>query len=740
MKRSLLKTLLFLILTKAAAQSPPIPVALVLSGGVSLGAYQAGYLYYSAHLFQDNPQLFDPKLITGTSAGGINSLLTVLSSCGTNHEEPQQSALWHMWVDLKGRDLLGPLTDHRALIAREGLLPFVDQFKSQMQKGLRENCDIVLGVVATRAKPAQNSGLNAVDLSRQQERFSLRIRGKGLGKTPEITNYMNVLLGSEQILLDLKPHDFSQNFDALRDLLFATSAFPLVFAPQKIKYCLTDPASDRWIHTDYPLTCKPTEIQESEFVDGGLFDNRPLALADRLARAGLTTEKCDGSCWREIPLPTSEAPNRNPAVLYLYFDNNAVGYPERRFSSHPSDLLPYLGVLLENFFNSSRDRDSLSTFELNPDLKQQIATTKSIYPRAGDGLLGFFGFFDHDLREYDFYLGMYEASLFFKRKLAASLYRGQQRYGEKFVAPEAAHGGSRGWLPFACLQSLLKDGNSQVSSCKNLGSNFQILAKTSLHRLGALCAQVKDPDSYLSCAHFEGAVATSRRDHFGPDESEFAYTLRQLAKNQYAFNDLGLEPEQAGRAGARIKTESLTLVRRLAGLQPATDQTIVATAGPMMVNSIESLPTEREAFFLLGPTSKIGASFLTPFLSSYPPTTRFVLAGQISEMDNTFRGPTPLMGLEFELNSASGFGGKTRLSLLGGYRFSPSAGRGTNHCDNDSHDLANCRGFVIQPGLSITFLERLKLSVEIETLPFVHNHAHLPPWSILPGIGLQFYL
>ncbi len=736
MKRALLNGLILFACGTAWAQDPPIPVALVLSGGVSLGSYQAGYLYYTSQLFQANKTLFKPKVITGTSAGGINSLLAVLSMCGRPSQTPHQSALWQMWVDLRGRDLLHPPEDQRALISREGLQPLVNEIKSELSQGLNETCDIVLGVVATRVKPAVNLGLNAVDLSRQQEKFSVRIRGQGFGRPPLITNYLNVLLGTEQTLLALNPGEFEQNFDAIRDLLFASSAFPLVFPPQKIKYCLTDPAADRWIHADYPLTCKPAEVREDEFVDGGLFDNRPLALADRLTRTGLTAEGCEGTCWREIPLPLATAPAKNPSVLFLYFDNNAVGYPERHFSSNPKDLLPYLGVLLENFINSSRDRDSLSTFELNPDLKMQIATTKSIYPRAGDGLYGFFGFFDRELREYDFYLGMYEASLFFQRKLSASLYRGQLRVSESFVTPETTFASAPEWEPYFCLKEQLQGASDSIHHCKAVDSNFRILVKSSIARLSALCSQVNNRADYVSCSHFSDS---KDRGQFEDNESEFAFTLRGLAENHYEFKDLELSRSQAGEAGAVIKTQSLGLVRRLASMQSSGDSVAVNAVGPLLINTVETLPNEREFFLSLGPTSKFGASFLAPALSGYPPTARFVLAAEMTETDNSLRLPTPLLGLEFEFSSLRVLSGKTRLSLFSGYQFNTMAG-GIDRCRGNSKSRLDCSGVVVQPGVSVTFLERLRLSVDFATLPFVHNHAHFPPWSVLPGIGLQFYL
>src|SRR5262249_32845692 len=63
------------------AQKRPEAIALTASGGVSLGAYQAGYLYFATETVRRTPTAPPLRLVTGASAGSINAFLTAVSSC-----------------------------------------------------------------------------------------------------------------------------------------------------------------------------------------------------------------------------------------------------------------------------------------------------------------------------------------------------------------------------------------------------------------------------------------------------------------------------------------------------------------------------------------------------------------------------------------------------------------------------------------------------------------------------------
>ena len=82
----------------AAAEEERLPLhAITVSGGVSLGAYEAGFLAFSIHA---SPAGFADRLrlLTGTSAGSLNALLAIMAACGTEAPAPEESLFWTTWI------------------------------------------------------------------------------------------------------------------------------------------------------------------------------------------------------------------------------------------------------------------------------------------------------------------------------------------------------------------------------------------------------------------------------------------------------------------------------------------------------------------------------------------------------------------------------------------------------------------------------------------------------------------
>ena len=82
---------LALILVVQTARVEAVPLGVVIRGGGSLGAFEAGALYYLTALSHHNGDLVDVRLMTGTSAGSINGILTVLESCRPFQPDPHES-------------------------------------------------------------------------------------------------------------------------------------------------------------------------------------------------------------------------------------------------------------------------------------------------------------------------------------------------------------------------------------------------------------------------------------------------------------------------------------------------------------------------------------------------------------------------------------------------------------------------------------------------------------------------
>jgi hypothetical protein len=103
-----------------------LPISVTVGGGVSLGAYQAGLLYYVSETAKlaaekaesrEAPAPVSLVVATGASAGSVNALITLVGSCSARVENPEESPFWQTWIPLGfdrvrgevGAEILGPL-------------------------------------------------------------------------------------------------------------------------------------------------------------------------------------------------------------------------------------------------------------------------------------------------------------------------------------------------------------------------------------------------------------------------------------------------------------------------------------------------------------------------------------------------------------------------------------------------------------------------------------------------------
>src|SRR3954471_10185086 len=89
-----------LLLLASAARSAQPPASITISGGVSLGAYEAGLVYYVVEAMRLNPEAATPRMVTGASAGSVNGFMTILQSCGAAVPDPTTGLLWNAWIPL----------------------------------------------------------------------------------------------------------------------------------------------------------------------------------------------------------------------------------------------------------------------------------------------------------------------------------------------------------------------------------------------------------------------------------------------------------------------------------------------------------------------------------------------------------------------------------------------------------------------------------------------------------------
>src|SRR5690606_13790658 len=126
-------------------------LALTVSGGVSLGSYEAGELHLLTEALRRSPGSAKLKVVTGASAGSANAIIAGTDACQKQIEDPEQSLGYRVWVESGLRQLFDPRrVSSSGLFVRDGLRSGFDKIEAVWQKGLPQQCDFVFGVAVTR--------------------------------------------------------------------------------------------------------------------------------------------------------------------------------------------------------------------------------------------------------------------------------------------------------------------------------------------------------------------------------------------------------------------------------------------------------------------------------------------------------------------------------------------------------------------------------------------------------------
>ena len=317
--------LLHLLVTVLAGAAPAAEenrledgYALTLSGGVSLGSYEAGLNWALVRTLRTkmNEMLLrrQPRLVavTGASAGSINALLVAAMYCETEESAGRSSIddnlLRSAWLHV-GLDALLP-EDPRAyrpddaVLASAALEPVVADVRSALFEGgltFRPRCRLPLGLTVTRVEPLeQNVGGLRVTSQRAvlpllfdiDDQGKVRFERQPLPQSSDSSESRLALADvAEMGKVGVHPEVVLQS-------LLASSAFPLAFRPRILCECATECGADPEAQDGTcpgpqgtPLTGLSCHAQSAaqggralkicmrRFVDGGVFDNAPVGLA-----------------------------------------------------------------------------------------------------------------------------------------------------------------------------------------------------------------------------------------------------------------------------------------------------------------------------------------------------------------------------------------------------------------------------------------------------------------------------
>jgi predicted acylesterase/phospholipase RssA len=351
--------------------------SLIISGGVSLGAYEAGYNWAIIKMLtkvKENGALVEPNLksVAGASAGSINALLSAMYWCQKEtvplHNSIEDNLFYETWVNLGIEDLAirGAHSKNKSsLFTRKGLEKKGKKIITHLKKPIfKKGCEVPLGVAVTKVTPIIEK-IHGIKVKNQNFSVPLAFKvrnGKGIVDNKTLPPSGDFYISIPNIDKDRQK---------LVNLLFASGAFPGAFQQVKLDYEYKGKK-----HSNY-------------FIDGGLYDNVPLDLAISLDKNASTFFFMDPSNMRK----EAEVENIDEK------EEMPIGFIE-------TNLLPV--------FSSFDIMQSMKLYEainqnFRGDSNKKLVLSSRYHPLTGKYLGHFGAFLDQNFRIYDYYVGVYDA-------------------------------------------------------------------------------------------------------------------------------------------------------------------------------------------------------------------------------------------------------------------------------------------------------------------------------------------
>lgn len=354
-----------------------IDFSLIISGGVSLGAYEAGYNWAIIKMLtkvKNKSDLVEPNLksVAGASAGSINALLSAMYWCQKDsvalHNTVDDNLFYETWVKLGIEDLVirGKDTENKSsLFTRKGLEKKGEKIIKHLEKPIfKKGCEVPLGVSVTKVKPIIEE-VHGIKIKNQN--FSVPLVFKVKGGKGVVSN--KTLPPSNDFYISIP--NIENDKQKLVNLLFASGAFPGAFQQVKLDYIYKDIK-----HSNY-------------FIDGGLYDNVPLDLAIAL--------------------------NENASTFFFMDPSNMrKEKTEENIDEEEEMPLGFIGTNLVPVFSSFDIMQSMKLYEainqnFRGDSNKSLVLSSRFHPLTGKYLGHFGAFLDENFREYDYYVGVYDA-------------------------------------------------------------------------------------------------------------------------------------------------------------------------------------------------------------------------------------------------------------------------------------------------------------------------------------------
>ncbi len=442
-------------------------VAIALSGGISLGSYEAG-LNWAMIKYLENNQNEESgnrlKAVSGASAGSINALISAVVACAkaeqnnsfsihdgrkTKRVENSVESNWfrEIWLPIGFDELLpedaSKYDDEDGLLSRHAFNRLFNNLDRYLHEAaFKPDCEVPITMMLTREQAGiiELNPESASSIKVKNARFSLSMLFKvdAMGRAGFYTQVPVIksdesLQASNQLYLPgqlvaqssegttpgqvyelLFYEDYTgkalkdRRYDRVADVILASSAFPMAFGKKKITYCGLE-VSSADVLDDGDVCPEGMAAQRSSFVDGGVFDNVPLAVLEEDMRTVKNK--------RYIFL---DPDYRRPLHIDKSSDDNSK-------ENHAFGLLSQLGFLGDTV-KTARQYELFTMIKYHGDeFRNSTRVPDRFFPLTASYFGNFGAFWGKEFREFDYAVGVYDG-IYFLASLACD--------GDKTCMPE----------------------------------------------------------------------------------------------------------------------------------------------------------------------------------------------------------------------------------------------------------------------------------------------------------------
>jgi len=369
---------------EAAAPAPSgdedrrtVDMAMVISGGVSLGAYEAGYNWATIRMLSllragDLPVHPVLRSVAGASAGSINALLSAMYWCQDpgekEHNLIEDNLFFDTWVELGLEDLLVPPDDtenRSTLFSRRVLEKKADAIIRHLYRPLfRDGCEVALGFAVTKAVPIEEE-FQRIPIRNQAFSIPLTLKIK---KRRAVFENREIPVTDDLFLMQIP--GISKERKKIKRLLFASSAFPGAFTQVRMRYRYKG------------------RVGEGYFIDGGVYNNTPLDLA--IALDGRTS-------------------------LFIFVDpDNLRRHKKKRADKKEKPPVGFLKTNLAPLANAADIYQKMFFYQainryFRHHPRRRLILSSRFHPLTAGFLEHFGAFLDRNFRLYDYHVGVYDA-------------------------------------------------------------------------------------------------------------------------------------------------------------------------------------------------------------------------------------------------------------------------------------------------------------------------------------------